>query len=150
MKNDLPLPLPLLILFGVAAVAVVVMLLTIGPGSAATGGAPVLVRLRVVGPDGAPRAGVRLILRRNAAEDPVTLPPSGAGGIVAGHAPRGRYEVRVFPKKLATRAARRSFQVERRLTPRALENLQMLVGTIAAPTRGPDPVTLRLPVAASY
>ena len=56
-----------------------------------------VVRLRVLGFDRKPRQGVVLILFKNAVSDPLFLTPSGPDGHVDARAPRGAYDLKVYP-----------------------------------------------------
>ncbi len=151
--KELPIPLPLLLLVLVTAIAAVVFVLLFDPLSIGRPSASemVVLRLRVLGFDREPRQGVTLILSKNAASEPLFLIPSGPDGLVDSRVPRGVYDVKVYPKKLSTLAARLRFQEERDLGARDLEKLQLLVATLAIPPPAPDQrVDVRLPAAASY
>ncbi len=151
--KGLPIPLPLLFLVSGTAVAAVVFVLLFDPASfgKSSDAEMAVVRLRVLGFDREPRRGVTLILVKNAASEPLFLTPSGPDGLVDARVPRGVYDLKVYPKKLSTRAARSRFRAERGLGPREMEANQLFVATLAVPPPAPNGrIDVRLPAAASY
>jgi hypothetical protein len=148
MKNS-QIPVPLLLLFGLTAVAAAVFFLVFNPGEhAAEPDAP--VRLRFVGADGEPRAGVQAMLGKNVAKEPILLPLTGADGCIDGTIPAGAYELRVYPKRLTTAAARATFRAERAGDPGAIRRVRFFVRGVEFKVGETSRIDVRLPSKAGY
>ena len=108
------------------------------------------IRVRVLGPDGEPRQGVRLLVVDKSSKRSVRLRPSG----IDGHAERqfspGSYDLMVMPKRLTEQDALRKFREENRNDPEATVKARVHLTAVEARIGAEDRIEVRLPAAAGY
>ncbi len=125
----------------------------LAPGQKASGEfhvEAVTARLRVLGPDGKPRHGVRL--SATAAGGALTWPFSSSdqNGHCEGQLSPGTYELQVLPKTLNGSAALRKFYAAHRDDAGALERARLPVLQLAARLGHEDRIDVPLPKQAGY
>jgi hypothetical protein len=110
----------------------------------------VTVRLRVVGPDGAPRSGVRLITADFTGRAAVHFPASGKDGYTERQLSPGTYDFEVMPKRLADQQALREFYEANKTDPGAMARVLVRLVKINARVDEGKRIEVKLPVAAGY
>jgi len=90
------------------------------------------------------------MLGRNVAKEPILLPLTGADGCIDGTIPAGAYELRVYPKRLATAAARVTFRDERAGDPGAIRRVRFFVRGVEFKVGETSRSDVRLPSKAGY